>query len=159
MTSEHPDHLIIGVGNRWRGDDGVGPEVIRLLQSDVAEIEDAQVQFRISSGEGTRLMDLWRGWQQVTVIDAASSGSRPGTIHRIHNGCFPAPSPLRCSCHAFGLAEAIQMARILGQVPTQLQVFGIEGTDFRAGDELSEAATAATIQVAREILDQVTSTS
>jgi hydrogenase maturation protease len=41
------------------------------------------------------------------------------------------------STHAFGVAEAIQLARALDQLPASLIVYGIEGKKFVAGTELS----------------------
>ena len=48
------------------------------------------------------------------------------------------------STHAFSVAEAIEMARALGQLPRRLVVYGIEGKNFESGISLSpEIETAA----------------
>jgi hydrogenase maturation protease len=44
------------------------------------------------------------------------------------------------STHAFGVAEAIELARALGQLPARFLVYGIAGKNFTAGCELSLAA-------------------
>ena len=53
-------------------------------------------------------------------------------------GSTPASSELpaelfRASTHHFGLAEAVELARAVGQLPERLVVFGIEGASFGRG--------------------------
>ena len=43
------------------------------------------------------------------------------------------------STHAFGVAEAIELARALRQLPSSLVVYGVEGTTFEPGMCLSTA--------------------
>ena len=44
---------------------------------------------------------------------------------------------LRSSTHAFGVADAVELARALGRLPGRLDVYAIEGASFTAGDSLS----------------------
>ncbi len=84
-------------------------------------------------------MDCWVGAENVLVIDAVRSGSTPGKIHRIDATQIRVPSEFfHYSSHAFGVAEAIEMARVLGQLPPKITVVGIEGKDFSEGMGLSE---------------------
>ena len=59
------------------------------------------------------------------------------------------------STHAFSVAEAVELARVLHQLPPHLTVYGIEGGNFEAGMGLSpdvEGAVAAVIaQVVSEL--------
>lgn len=137
--------LCIGVGNAYRRDDAAGLEVAALLH-------DPRLTVRQLSGEGAQLMVAWRGAARVVVIDAVSSGGIPGTIHRINAADKLLPARFfRCSSHAFGVAEAVEMSRMLGELPTELTIYGIEGADFGAGVGLSPAVAAAVKTVAAEI--------
>jgi len=49
---------------------------------------------------------------------------------------LPARS-LRSSTHAFGVSDAVELARALGRLPGRLDVYAIEGASFTAGDRLS----------------------
>jgi hydrogenase maturation protease len=71
-----PRILVIGVGNEYRRDDAVGLIVARRLR----ELSPRNVTVIEESGEGTNLMESWTGADMVILIDAASSGARPGTI-------------------------------------------------------------------------------
>lgn len=144
--------LVIGVGNPYRRDDGVGLVVARRLAG--TQLEGLRVlELR---GEGTALMEAWRGGQRVIVVDAVQSGAPPGRIHRLDARAQPMPSGLfHCSSHAVGLAEAIELARALGQLPLRLVVYGVEGQTFAAGEGLSPAVAAAAEEVVKRVLQEL----
>ena len=73
------------------------------------------------------------------LVDTVRSGAPPGTIHRLDASQVPLPSPVRrSSSHTIGIAEAIELARALGTLPTGILVYGVEGRQFEAGTELSD---------------------
>jgi len=151
MSSQKSRVLVIGVGNDYRHDDAVGLIVARRLR----EKNLQHVAVREMSGEGTALISAWQGADRVIIIDAVQSGAVPGTIF-----CFEAHrEPIsvdffRYSTHAFGVAEAIETARSLGQLPQSLIIYGIEGRDFSVGEGLSPEVKQAVEEVAQMILDQ-----
>lgn len=109
------------------------------------------------SGEGAELMDAWRSTGHAVLVDAAQSGAAPGTIHRFDVSSTTVPSGLfHYSSHQFSVAEAIEMARILGRLPERMTVYGIEGRDFSYGEDLSPEVATAAETVAAEILDFAT---
>ena len=152
MSTGDAKALVIGIGNLMRGDDGAGPAVARLLWAmlppDIDVIEH--------TGEGTSLMDLWRGVERVILIDATRSGSAPGTIHRVDVIDGPLPTSLfPCSTHGFGVAEAVKMARALHELPPQFVIYGIEAEQFAEGSGLSASLSAAIEAVAEQIVRDV----
>ncbi len=142
------DLLIIGVGNRWRRDDGVGPWVVdRLREHGLSVLEH--------SGEGAGLIEAWGHARHVIVVDATASGSPAGTLHRLDAVAAELPRHFfRYSSHLFGLAEAIATARTLGRLPPRLIVHGIEGQDFGFGDDLTPEVAAGAVIVVRRILEE-----
>ncbi len=141
--------LIIGIGNEYRSDDAAGLIVARLLKERLA---DSAIVFE-QSGDGAALVEAWRGAETVIIIDAMMSGAAPGTIRRLDANTHPIPkSYFRCSTHAFGVAEAIELARALGNFPQHLVVYGIEGKNFAAGVGLSAEVEKAASEAARQAL-------
>jgi hydrogenase maturation protease len=131
--------LVIGVGNPMRGDDAVG----RLLARRLRELALPDVAVHEESGEGTALIEAWRNAGAVILIDAAQSGAAPGTIRRIDASQTPVPSRFfHYSTHAFSVAEAVELARALHQLPPRIILYSIEGRDFNAGGELSPEVAA-----------------
>ena len=109
------------------------------------------------SGEGAELMDAWRSADRVVLVDAASSGAAPGTIHRFDAAATTVPSGLfHYSSHQFSVAEAIELGRILGRLPARMTIYGIEGRDFSYGERLSPEVAAAAEGVEGEILGLAT---
>lgn len=141
--------LVIGIGNRYRRDDGVGPWVADRLGSRGLRVVEA-------SGEGAGLIDLWREADAAFVVDAMRSAGTPGTVRRFDARHGEIPERLFAySSHLFGLAEAISLARELDRLPRCLVVYGIEGADFAAGEGLSPAVRAAAEQVAKRVADEI----
>jgi hydrogenase maturation protease len=126
--------LVVGVGNEYRNDDGVGLLVARAIK----KRQFPNVVVQEESGEGAALIDAWKGFQNVLVADAVSSGAAPGTIFRIDVQKETVPAKFfHYSTHAFSISEAIELARVMNVLPSTLIVYGIEGYDFAAGTALS----------------------
>lgn len=137
--------LVLGVGNPYRHDDGVGPLVAERLAA-------SGITGRMESGEGAELMEAWQGFPYVVLVDAAASGAAAGTIHRFEAAESRLPTGLfHYSSHLFSVAEAIEMARILDRLPDRMTVYGIEGRDFSYGEGLSAEVAAAADVVEAEI--------
>src|ERR1039458_8817557 len=159
MTAAQPGIVVIGVGNEYRSDDGAGIAVARRLRA----LFPAGVTILEESGEGAALMQAWQGASWVMLVDAVRSGAPPGTIHRLDARAAPLPMGFfHYSTHAFSVAEAVELARSLDELPAHLVVYGIEGADFAAGVELSpaveqavEAVVERLAQEARDVLMRV----
>lgn len=142
---------LIGVGNRFRGDDAAGLLVAERLRSELPELEVLELE-----GEPAGLIEAWDGAGAVVVVDAVSSGSPPGTIHRLDAIGEGLPADVfRASTHAMGLAEAVGLARALGRLPGSLVVYGLEGSSFEAGESLSPPVQAAVERVATLVRQEV----
>ena len=144
--------IIIGVGNPYRGDDGAGLAVARSLRPraprGVAVLEQ--------NGEPASLIAAWEGAEAVILVDAVSSGSKPGTIHALDAVQTPLDRDLfRYSIHAFGVAEAVELSRALGSLPRMLWVYGIEGGSFGMSEELGADVLAAVPRAAEAVLDKI----
>jgi hydrogenase maturation protease len=140
--------LIIGIGNEYRGDDAVGLIVARRLKERLMD----SVTVLEQGGDGASLMEAWRGAETVIVIDAVASGAAPGAIHRFDANTLPIPkNAFRCSTHAFGVAEAIELSRALDEFPRSLVIYGIEGKNFAAGVGLSPEVEKAACEAVRQV--------
>ena len=140
--------VLIGLGNAFRGDDGVGLLVARRLR----ELALPGLTVLEQSGEGAALLEAWAGADRVIVVDAVSSGGAPGAIHRLEVGQQPLPAHFSTgSTHAFGLAEAVELARQLDRLPASLLIYGIEGRSYELGTGLSPEVQSA----ADKVIDQL----
>lgn len=98
-------------------------------------------------------MDTWQGAEEVWLIDAVRPSGSPGRIYRLDVTTSPLPSDFfHYSTHAFGVAEAVELARVLGDLPAALFVYGIEAQSVRPGTPLTPAVEAALETVVAELL-------
>ncbi len=146
--------LVIGIGNEYRGDDAAGIILARRLGDHALP----GVTVLEQSGEGAALMEAWKNAGEATVmlIDAVASGARPGTRFRFEAARRPIPTAFfHYSTHAFSVAEAIELARALGELPPRLIVYGIEGEHYSVGSPLSGAVQQALSTLEAEILGEL----
>ena len=145
--------VLIGVGNAYREDDGAGLAVIERLRGVVPE----GIEIVPCEDEPSRLIDAWHGASAAVVVDAVSSGAAPGTLHRFDASEAAVPSRVfRSSTHAFGVGEAIELARALGKLPPRIVVYGIEGAAFGGGVSLSPPVEAAVRPATDAVLADLT---
>ncbi len=146
--------VVIGVGNPWRRDDGVGWAVADAarprLPSAVAVVE--------SDGEASRLLDAWADHDLAVVVDAVCSGAPPGTIHVWDGDAEVARASRTAGTHALGLADAIALGRALERLPARLVVVGVEASETATGHGLSPAVAGAVDRVV-DVIDRVVAAS
>ncbi len=129
--------LVAGCGNLLRGDDGVGPILIRHLWE-----RGIPQGARIVDG-GTAGMDVafqMRGARRVVLVDASQTGARPGTIYRVPGPALADLPPLGgLHTHAFRWDHALAFAHWLlkDDYPDDVTVFLIEAGCLDLGAELS----------------------
>lgn len=144
--------VVIGVGNSYRGDDGVGKHIAGKL----AAFNLHGVMVETQSGEGATLIDCWQFRDRVYLIDAVAPYCSPGQIHRIEAHKEPITTRLSLrSSHGFGVLDAIELSRALEKLPKELIVYGVEGVCFDEGAELSEEIEAAANLVVEQIRDEI----
>jgi hydrogenase maturation protease len=140
--------VVIGVGNGWRGDDAAGLEVARRI----ATAGPDGVRAVALEGEQSGLLEAWTAADDVAIVDACASGAAPGTLHRHDARAAPLPAHLsRSSTHAFGVAEAVELARALDRLPRTLTVYAIEGGSFALGERLTPPVARAVGALADEL--------
>lgn len=141
--------LVIGIGNPDCGDDATGPIVARLLAGRLPAGTDILER----TGDMLGLLDDWAGRDRVLLIDAAAMVTAAGTIHRIDLLCEPLPAGVTlASTHAFGVADAVELARALDCLPVVLIAYAIEGEAFGPGARPSPSVMAAAETVASRIV-------
>lgn len=145
MTGEA---LVIGFGNRWRGDDAAGLCVADRLRERLPDVTVLTCE-RVPAD----LFDVWGPTSRVFLVDAACSVLEPGAVHRFDAREAPLPCELlRVSTHTGGVAEAVELARALSSLPRELVVYGIEGGCFEPGAALSGPVSRAVDRVVERVL-------
>lgn len=126
--------LVIGVGNRFRRDDGAGSAVIEALRT----WHHRGIELAVSDGDPGLLLGLWSPADTVVVAETAhAEPSCPGRLHSLSADRAARLAMGPASTHGLGLGETVALAAALGRLPRALVIHAVEGTDFRMGIGLS----------------------
>ncbi|GAA1599142.1 MULTISPECIES: hydrogenase maturation protease [Kribbella] len=137
--------VVIGVGNEYRRDDGIGPALI-------AALEDRWlpgVRLLVSDGEPARLIDDWSGVPLAIVVDAVlCEPSDPGEFYRTevplhqHTAAGSAEPAAEvhthsAGSHSLGIPDALRLGEALDHLPQRLVVYAVEAADVSFGTDFS----------------------
>lgn len=142
LTPPGCELLVVGCGNLLRGDDGVGPILVRHLWE--RGVPDGA---RLVDG-GTAGMDVafqMRGAARVVIVDASATGVAPGTLYRVPGAELEVLPPLQgLHTHSFRWDHAIAFARwaLAEACPDDITVFLIEAAAVEMGADLSAPVVA-----------------
>lgn len=96
--------IVVGIGQLAAGDDAVGLIVAReLARRGLAARESA---------DASVLLTLLEAGHRIVVVDAVVGGGRAGAVIRLAAGALGG-GPVPMSSHGLGVAEAIELARVL----------------------------------------------
>ncbi len=137
MPRGKPSILVAGVGNELRGDDGLGPRVLRDLSERPLPPKVDVIDF------GERLYDLLlklKGYDVAIVVDALDLGGEPGELYVVE----PNPSSdevkglKALNLHEADLRGMIALGRELDSIPPNFHIVGCQPLDTRRRVGLSD---------------------
>lgn len=144
--------VVVGVGNPWRRDDGVGEAVCAEL------VRRHLVECRTLHGEPTAVLDAIEPHDRAIIVDAMRSGRPPGTVMVLDasqtTGDERSSGGL-AGTHGVGVGLALDLGSVLGRLPRSVHVVAVEGEDFGPGRGLTpavERAVAEAADVVRRLL-------
>jgi len=146
--------VVIGIGNEYRRDDGVGPAVVAAIN------ERALPGVRLVTGieDPMDLLDAWSAAALALLVDAAvTSPSTPGRIHRCAASDVAAARGM--SSHSLNVAEVFALGQALDRVPDQLVVFSVEAADTGHGVGLTPQVATAVPEVVAAAVAEIVSRS
>jgi hydrogenase maturation protease len=146
--------VVIGVGNRFRRDDGFGPTLLDAIAGDLP----AHVVVSESDGEPARLIDMWADADLAVVVEAVRRGAAPGSIVDVDardglDGIERGGQAM--GSHSLGIAEAIALGLSMGRIPRRLRIVGVEPADLGYGEGLSDSVSRSLASATRRVLRHV----
>ncbi|MCB8923750.1 MAG: hydrogenase maturation protease [Ardenticatenaceae bacterium] len=157
--------LVVGLGNPYLTDDGVGVkvayEIERILASNQQPATNHHIDVTEASVGGLRLMELMIGYDRVIIADAFTKpGERqPGRIHRLTLDDLRAISPTQhsASAHDTTLVTALDSGRALGfHLPDEVIIYAVEVENvLEFSEEPTTAVAAAISPVVEAVLQEL----
>lgn len=144
------DRVVLGIGNRDRGDDAVGLLVLDELGARSLE----NVDLMLGDGDPGWMLESWEGRKFAVVVDAVVTGAAPGTIVLFDASSTEIPASTRMSSsHALGAATSVELARAIGKLPERLVVVGVEADSMTLGSEITPAVATAIERAADAVME------
>lgn len=146
--------LIGGIGNVLLGDDGVGPYVLRTLESQYCFGDDIELV-----DLGTPSLDLTHqivGLRALILVDSVANDDPPGTVllYRKEDILRIIPSE-RLDPHSPALSECLMTAEMLGASPEHVLLVGVVGAQYEPGQGLSAEIRESVAKAIAEILQEL----
>ena len=143
--------VIIGIGNPYRCDDGIGPAAVAALE----ELGPPDAEVIAADGEPAALIEAWSGRDLAVIVDAVRcEPSTPGRIWRSTDADLGGGASV-ASSHALGIPDALRLGQVLGRVPGRLVVFAVEAARLDLGAGLSPEVSAALPRVVQAVLGEL----
>ncbi|MCP4770231.1 MAG: hydrogenase maturation protease [Planctomycetes bacterium] len=128
--------VLIGLGNLLMTDEGIGVRIIQELvrthriSSDIEALD-------LGPG-GLPVLHALDGVEHAIFVDCAFMGEEPGTLKRFRaEEAQTVKVQARQSAHEGDLFETLELAKRVGQCPSDIVVFGIQPGVVELGVDLS----------------------
>ena len=131
--------LVLGVGNLLLSDEGVGIHVVRALEN--VELP-ATVDLLDGGTGGLQLLNCFRDYACILIVDAALDDQAPGTVS-VRRPRFASDFPRVLSAHDLGLRDLLESALLLGPLPRMVLITVSIAAKQPLGTELSPTVRAA----------------
>jgi len=133
--------LILGLGNTIMSDDGIGPKVIEQLQQDKHLSDDVSL---LDGGTlGLDLLPYLEEIQRLIIVDAVEIGQPAGTCVRLAGDDVPMALETKLSPHQMGMKDLLAVARLMGHLPDEILLIGVQPACLEMDTELTPAVAAA----------------
>lgn len=148
------DIIVLGLGNPTLCDDVAGLLIIDELINNYSEIFQ-KVKFVKNYSGGFDMLYEFVGFKKAIIIDSINTGKiEPGScIEFDYNDLKDLTQPRLVDSHGLNLPTVIETGKMCGyEMPEDIYIFGIEGTEFTEFSEKPTAEVQAGIYKAVEMI-------
>ena len=127
--------VVLGIGNTILSDEGVGVRAAEHLEDRHQLPQGVRV---IDGGTaGMELLDDLSNVDVLVVLDTIMAGKPPGTIIRLAGDQVPVFFRKKLSPHQIGLADVLASLELMGQLPKDTVVIGVQPVTLELGTEVT----------------------
>ncbi|HEY3307414.1 MAG TPA: HyaD/HybD family hydrogenase maturation endopeptidase [Desulfuromonadaceae bacterium] len=148
-----PRVLVLGIGNLVMSDDGVGVLVVQRLQRDYRL--PGHVEVMDGGTLGLDILPRLEGIERLLIIDAVETGLAPGSCVRMAGDEIPVALETKVSPHQMGLKDLLAVAMLLGHVPQEMVLVGVQPGSIEMGIILTPAVEAQLDHLLKLVLSEL----
>ena len=153
-NTTNEDVMVIGLGNRLLGDEGLGLHIIDKLSqifmsSNVSIIDCGCDLFSV--------MPYLNKPQKIVIIDAIRAGGKPGEIYRFDYSKLATMKNETQSGHQIGTIVVLRLLKSAYPVlaDSEITVIGIEPKTLELGNNLSQEVKERIADVTRLVIEEI----
>jgi len=144
--------VVIGLGNLYMGDDGIGIRVARALQEmnlreDVSVLEHAEMNLSI--------IETFQGASKLIIVDSVKGGKKPGTVSQYTITGRKGDLDRLSSLHSLKLTDIIDLAISAGILTCPIIIIGVEPKNVSLGEGLSPEVERALPQAVEAVIREL----
>jgi hydrogenase maturation protease len=145
--------LVLGLGNTIMTDDGFGVRVLEALLSRCRF--HGEITLLDGGTLGLDLLPCLEEVDRLLIIDVLEMHSLPGTVFRREGGEVPRAFASKLSVHQVGIQELLAVSELLGHLPQDVVVWGVQPECIEMGTELTATVAAALEPVVTGVLEEL----
>jgi hydrogenase maturation protease len=140
---------VLAIGSP-HGDDQVSWHVVdRLGRNPLPGLHTAALNDPVG------VLDYLEGCERLVLVDACRSGAEPGTVIRLVWPDARLQERESASTHGFGVVKVLELAAVLGDLPSHVVLIGVEALTCAPGAEISPPVRRALPRLYRQLLTEV----
>lgn len=145
--------LVLGLGNTIMTDDGFGVRAVEALSSRYRF--PRAVRLLDGGTLGLDLLPHLEGVERLLIIDALEMHGAPGTVFRLDGEEVPRAFAGKLSVHQMGVQDLLAVSELMGHLPPELVVWGVQPESIEMGTELTATVEAALAPVIDGVIGEL----
>jgi hydrogenase maturation protease len=132
--------VVLGIGNTILTDEAAGVRAAEMLERNYDIPDNVQV---IDGGtSGMEMIEDLSHLDFLIVLDVVKTGAAPGTVVKIAGNEIPVFFRRKLSPHQIGLPDVLASLELLGTMPKEIIVLGVEPISLELGMEMTATIAA-----------------
>lgn len=127
--------VVLGIGNTILTDEAAGVRAVEALE--LAYRLPPEVLAIDGGTSGMEMIEDLSGLDLLIVLDVVKTGAAPGTVVKIAGGEIPVFFRGKLSPHQIALPDVLASLELLGTMPKEIVVLGVEPVSLELGTELT----------------------
>ena len=153
-NKSHKNIIIVGVGNRLLGDEGVGLHIIDNLSKIPMP---SHVNIIDCGCDLLSLTAYLNKPQKIVIIDAIRAGGKPGEIYRFDYNKLPTTKGETQSGHQIGTIDVLRLLKSVYPVmaDSEIILIGVEPKMLELSTDLSQEVRGSIADVTRLVIEEI----
>ena len=145
--------VVVGLGNPYMKDDGIGIFAARQLKKSHS-LGDKVVVYEYQAMDLSLLLQF-KGATKIILIDALKSGSPPGTVSKYEITSREGPLLKLPNLHELQLYDMLDIASETGLLACPVVVIGVEPKNVSPGEGLTDAIAGTIVKIFSEVKGEI----